>query len=283
MTPSRRRILCGLWGLGAATLAPRGGRAEEGFVILGSTTTTENSGFLDYLTPLCEAATGVTLRVVVAGTGRILRLAEAGDLDLTLTHDPAGEAAFVAARGGERRPMMENDYLIVGPEDDPAGAATPDPAAETAGPAGALARIAAAGMAAGAIFYSRGDDSGAHRRERALWRAAGLAPEGRWYRETGAGMGATLNIAAASGGYMLVDRATWESFGARDGLSALVEGGPALRNLYAVILPAPGRAPASRRADAARVADWLTGPRGEAAIAGFRLRGKQVFFPPAAP
>lgn len=269
MTLPRRALLACL-----AALALPGVAAAEGFVVLGSTTTTENSGLLAHLAPLFEAETGIALRVVVAGTGKILRLAENGDVDVALTHDPVGERAFVEANpGASRRDAMANDFLIAGPEEDPAKVA------EAAGAADAFARIAAAS----ARFYSRGDDSGTHRRERAIWAGAGLSPKGDWYRETGAGMGATLNVAAASGGYLLVDRGTWASFGRRAGLEALVEGDPAFRNQYGVVLPPPDRPDPRRRAAAEAFADWLTGPEGQAAIAAFEIDGARIFAPNAAP
>lgn len=254
--------------LAAALWTPA--QAQDRFVVLGSTTTTENSGLLDHLKPRFEAATGIELRVVVAGTGKILRLLINGDLDIALTHDPEGERALVAdGYGAWRREVMANDYLIAGPLDDPAkvrGAA--DARA-------AFARIAEAE----ALFYSRGDDSGTHRRELAIW---GDPPDGAWRRETGAGMGATLNIAVASGGYLLVDRGTWASFARRDPLVPLFEGGAALINRYALTIPEPARHPHLRTEAAEAFADWLTGDEGQAAIASFRIGDAQIFFPNAA-
>lgn len=254
-----------LLALGALALARPAAGAER-VLTLGSTTTTENSGLLGWLAPRFEAASGITLRVVVAGSGKILRLAENGDLDVTLTHDPAGEADFIA-RGlaPERRILMRNDFLIVGPADDPADVAAAPSAAD------ALSRIAAAGAA----FLSRGDDSGTHRKELTLW--PGGAYRGAGYRETGLGMGATLNIAAATGAYALTDRATWASFGNRGDLAPLHEGDPVYDNLYAAMIPA-----ASTRPVEARVfVDWLAGREGQAAIAAFRIGDDQVFFPAA--
>ncbi|MEM7547234.1 MAG: substrate-binding domain-containing protein [Pseudomonadota bacterium] len=246
-------------------------RAEDNIVILGATTTTDASGLHDWLLPQFEADTGIAARVVVAGTGRILQLARAGDIDLALTHDPIGEAEFGRQNPGTKRcDVMRNDFLIVGPFFDPAairGYLRPDEA---------LQRISDTRS----LFFSRGDDSGTHRREMALWNGS-IAP-GDWYRETGAGMGATLNIAASSDGYTLVDRGTWAAFGNRGALTELVEGSPDLANQYAALLPRAGDRPSPNRPAAERLFSWLTSARGQTAIELFRIRGKQVFFPNAA-
>lgn len=269
MSISRRALLAGVAATAAAPIAASVAAADR-FIVLGSTTTTENSGLLDHLTPKFEAATGIEARVVVAGTGKILKLAENGDIDVSLTHDPEGEKAFVAAGlAAYRREIMRNDFLIAGPREDPAGAGMAQ------GARSALTAIAKSN----ALFYSRGDDSGTHRRERTLWAEAGVVPSGRWYRETGAGMGATLNIAVASSGYVLVDRATWESFANRGELAPLIEGVDGLENVYGVLLPSPTRNPHLRTADAEAFIEWLAGPEGRFAIAAFRINGKQVFEP----
>lgn len=266
MTLTRRACLGGLAAL------PFAAAAGERFIILGSTTTTENSGLLAHLIPLFEAETGIGVRVVVAGTGKVLKLAENGDIDAALVHDRVGEEAFVAAgRAAYRRDAMYNDFLIVGPAEDPAGVRGAPSAAA------ALRRIAAAG----APFISRADDSGTHRRERELWGDA--RPSGDWYRETGSGMGATLNVAVGSGAYTLVDRGTWAAFGDVGDLVSLCEGDPALLNEYGVLLPTPARHPHQKTAEAEAFIGWLISDKGRAAIASFRIDGEQVFFPPDRP
>lgn len=244
--------------------------AEENTVVLGATTTTENAGLHDWLIPRLEADTGIRIRIVVAGTGRVLRLAGTGDIDIALTHDPDGETAFIAQNPGARRcDVMFNDYLIVGPFFDPAAIRAflrPDEA---------LQRIADTRS----LFFSRGDDSGTHRREQALW--ADYHSRGDWYRETGAGMGATLNIAASSDGYTLVDRGTWAAFQNKDPLSVLVEGSPKLLNQYGITLPPAAVTSPENRPAAERLFAWLTGPSGQDVISRFRIGGKQVFFPNA--
>lgn len=261
-----RRTLCAMF-----AALPLAARAEARFILLGSTTTTENSGLLAHLLPLFEAETGVEVRVVVAGTGKILRLLERGDVDAALTHYPAGEERLVAeGRAASRTPVMSNDFLLVGPAEDPVGARSATTAAD------AFAAIARAE----ALFYSRGDESGTHEKERNLWPAP--PPSGAeappWYRETGAGMGATLNIAAASGGYALTDRGTWAAFANRGVLTPLFEGDPVLSNPYAALIPSPALNPHVKLDEARRLVDWLTSPAGKAAINGFRIGDRQVFF-----
>lgn len=266
--------------LGAATAASAG----ERFITVASTTSTENSGLFAHILPRFEAATGIAVRVIAVGTGQAIRLARNGDADVLLVHDRPSEERFVAEGFGvERHDVMYNDFVLVGPGDDPAnvGGLSDAPAA--------LARIAAANEAGGggpaAPFVSRGDDSGTHKAELRLWRAAGIDPAGAsggWYLETGSGMGATLNTAAAVGGYALSDRGTWLSFRNRRGLVVLVEGDPRLFNPYGVILVNPERHPHVKAADGRAFIDWLTSPAGQEAIAGFTIAGRQAFFPSAA-
>ena len=215
------------------------------------------------------------MRVVAVGTGQALRLARNGDADLLLVHDKPSEEAFVAeGYGSERFDLMYNDFVVVGPAADPAGiAGTGDAAA-------ALGRIAAAE----APFVSRGDDSGTHRRERALWAAAGLDPtgaSGTWYREAGQGMGATLNAATMMEAYTLTDRGTWLSMRGRLDLAVLIEGGAGLRNQYGVTLVSPEKHPHVKAALARQFANWLTSPAGQAAIDGFTIDGERLFIPNA--
>lgn len=248
--------------------------SAEDQVTLASTTSTENSGLLDWLLPQFTQETGIKVRVIAVGTGQAMRLGRNGDADLLMTHARAQEEQFVAEGWGlARRELMYNDFIIAGPADDPAQASTADGATE------ALRRIAMAG----GIFTSRGDDSGTHAKELSLWAAAGVRPDrtAGWYRELGSGMGATLNAAAAMGAYLLVDRATWLSSGNRRGLRVLVEGDPALFNQYAVIVVDPARHLHVRSEAAKILAEWLLGPAGQQGISAFRLAGRRVFFPNA--
>ena len=262
----------------ALTLGPT--KAGERFITLASTTSTENSGLFAYLLPIFEAQSGIQVRVVAVGTGQAIRLAERGDADLLLVHHRPSEERFVAAgHGVKRHDVMANDFVLVGPADDPAGIEG------MADAAAALAKIAAAK----APFASRGDDSGTHKKEMGLWAAAGLDPEadelggagGSWYRSLGQGMGATLNTAAAMGAYALADRGSWLAFKNRQGLRVLAEGDPRLFNPYGVILVNPERHPHVKAADGQAFIDWLTGPEGQAAIAGFRVGGEILFRPTA--
>ena len=258
----------------ALLLAVPGVRAGD-FVTVASTTSTQNAGLFDHLLPLFEAETGIEVRVVAVGTGQALRLARNGDADLLLVHDKPSEEAFVAeGYGSQRFDLMHNDFVVVGPASDPAGiAGTGDAAA-------ALASIAAAM----APFVSRGDDSGTHRREQALWAAAGVDPtgaSGTWYREAGQGMGATLNTATMMEAYTLADRGTWLSMRGRLDLRVVVEGDARLRNQYGVTLVSPERHPHVKAEPARRFADWLLSPTGQTAIDGFTIDGERLFIPNA--
>ena len=201
-----------------------------GDVILATTTSTADTGFLDALAPLFLEATGLTLKPIAVGSGAALELGQRGEVDVLLVHSPAAEEAFMAdGYGTERRTVMYNDFVIVGPANDPAGLAEASDAND------AMTRIAQSQS----TFVSRGDDSGTHALERRLWEAAGIAPAGDWYTESGSGMGDTLNIAAERGGYTLTDRGTYLSLQDRLGLDVLVEGDPSLLNVYHVILVNP--------------------------------------------
>ena len=250
-----------------------GARAESRSIVLASTTSTEQSGLFDYILPLFRAASGIEVRVVAVGTGQALKLGERGDADALLVHDRPGEAALVAAGHAlDRRDVMYNDFVIVGPANDPAGIAGLEDAKA------ALLRIAAAR----APFVSRGDDSGTHRLELRLWRAVAIdlktQPAG-WYRELGAGMGPTLNTAAGLDAYTLTDRATWANFGNRQRLVMLVEGDASLFNPYSSLLVNPAKGPHIKAADALAWHQWLTSEPGQRAIAAYQIGGQQLFFP----
>lgn len=261
--------------LSVAAFLPSGAASQERFIVLASTTSTEQSGLFGHILPIFEAASGIAVRVVAQGTGQALRTARNGDADVVLVHDPASELAFVAdGYGIERRLVMYNDFVIVGPEADPAGIAG------MADAPAALARIAGSQSA----FASRGDDSGTHKAEQRLWETAGVAvgrEAARWYRETGSGMGPTLNVAAGMSAYTLSDRGTWLGFRNRGTLRILVEGDERLFNQYGVILVDPARHPHVKAAEARAFADWLVSPEGQNAIASFRIGGEQPFFPNA--
>ncbi|MDP7669531.1 MAG: substrate-binding domain-containing protein [Alphaproteobacteria bacterium] len=250
--------------------------AANPFITVASTTSTQNSGLFGRILPLFTEATGVAVRVIAVGTGQAIRLARRGDADVLFVHDPRAEQAFVAdGFGVDRREVMYNDFVVVGPAGDPAAISGMDDAAA------ALARIAAAR----AIFVSRGDDSGTNRAERRIWKAAGLDPStfDPWYRETGSGMGASLSMASAVGAYTLSDRGTWLSFKNRGDLEILVAGDPRLFNQYGVTLVNPARFPHVKKTPALVFMDWLTSRAGQQAIAGHRIGGQQLFFPNAGP
>jgi len=274
---TERRLRC-LWPVIALAIAvllgaTGPGMAGERYITVASTTSTQNSGLFDAILPAFTAASDIAVRVVAVGTGAAIRLARSGDADVLLVHHRPSELQFVAdGYGVKRHPLMHNDFVIVGPKADPAGIAG-GRAAHTA-----LARIAASG----AMFVSRGDDSGTHKREQVLWRGSGVAPQaasGQWYRETGAGMGATLNTTAALNAYTLTDRGTWLGFRNKQDLVVLVEGDPALRNDYGVILVSARRHPHVKSAEGQAFIDWLTSATGAAAIAAHRIGGEQLFFP----
>ncbi len=249
--------------------------AETPAITLASTTSTENSGLFAHLLPRFTGASGIAVRVVAVGTGQALRMARNGDADVLLVHHRPSEEAFVAAGYGvQRHDVMYNDFVLVGPRADPASLRGLDDAAA------ALARVAATR----APFASRGDDSGTHKKELGLWAAAGLDPSGAsgtWYRETGSGMGATLNAAAAMGAYALSDRATWLAFRNQGDLEVLVEGDHRLFNPYGAILVSPARHTHVHAREGQAFIDWLISGAGRTAIAAYRLDGRQLFFPNA--
>ena len=246
--------------------------ATERVITLASTTSTEQSGLFAHLLPHFTAATGITVRVVAQGTGQALETGRRGDADVVLVHSRTAEEAFVAAGYGvERFDVMVNDFVIVGPVEDPAG---------IAGGSDAVAAFHAI-AAAEATFASRGDDSGTHQAELGLWAIAGIDPDGSWYRELGSGMGPTLNTAAQLPAYTLTDRGTWLSFANRGPLEIMVEGDERLFNPYGVILVDPERHPHTKTEAGQAFIDWLLSDEGQAAIAGFTIDGEQLFFPSA--
>jgi tungstate transport system substrate-binding protein len=250
-------------------------QAQPSFIVLASTTSTEQSGLFAHLLPAFRKETGIEVRVIALGTGQALDAARRGDADAVLVHDLTAERKFVADGFAPRRyDVMYNDFVIVGPAADPAGVAGLRDATE------ALRRIAKAE----APFVSRGDRSGTHAAELRMWSAAGLdmtRPPGPWYRSTGSGMGPALNTASAMSGYILTDRGTWLSFKNRGSLKVLVEGDKRLFNPYGVMRIDPARHPHVKHEAAQRFVDWLISPAGQSAIAAFRINGEQLFFPNA--
>jgi tungstate transport system substrate-binding protein len=263
--------------LAAATLAAGigVGHAQEKFIVVQSTTSTQNSGLFDHLLPIFTEKTGIEVRVVAVGTGQAIKNAANGDGDVLLVHAKPAEERFVAEGWGVKRfDVMYNDFVVVGPAADPAGIAGMRDAVA------AFRKIAAAK----APFASRGDDSGTHKAELALWREAGIdvkQASGSWYRETGSGMGATLNTGVGMGAYVLADRATWGAFRNKGDFRIAVEGDRKLFNQYGVILVNKDKHPAVKAEAGQQFIDWLIGPQGQAAIAGFRVDGEQLFFPNA--
>src|SRR5215510_8386007 len=249
--------------------------AAERFMMVASTTSTENSGLFQFLLPLFQRDTGIEVRVVAVGTGQAIELAQRGDADVLFVHHKPSEEKFVADGFGVARfEVMYNDFVVVGPRTDPAGVhGMTDVVA-------ALTKVAAAH----APFVSRGDDSGTHKLELSLWQAAGVdvaAASGTWYREAGAGMGATLNTASGLEAYSLTDRGTWLSFTNRGNLAILVEGDSRLFNQYGVMLVNPKKHPHVKATDGQTFIDWLLSDKGQQAIAAFRIEGEQAFFPNA--
>jgi len=244
-------------------------------IILQSTTSTANSGLYEAILPLFRETSGVVVHVVAVGTGQAIKNARNGDADVLLVHAKAAEEQFVAnGFGVERLDVMFNDFIIVGPPEDGANIRGMDSAAA------ALAVLSSSGE----FFVSRGDDSGTHKKELALWRESGIDPSGgsgSWYLETGSGMGASLNVAVGKNAYILTDRGTWLSFENRQQHEILVEGDEALFNQYGVILVNPEKHPHVNAQAGQQFIDWITGPVGQAAIAAYKLNDEPLFFPNA--
>jgi tungstate transport system substrate-binding protein len=276
MTGTARRSLLAALALGTG-LACGAAAEERPFITVASTTSTEQSGLFGHLLPAFTAATGIDVRVVAVGTGQALKLGERGDCDVVFVHDKSSELKFVADGFGiGRHEVMYNDFILVGPGSDPAKI---DGGHDIVA---AFRKIAAAKAA----FVSRGDDSGTDKAEKRLWQEAAIdikSASGTWYRDTGSGMGPTLNTAAALDAYALSDRGTWLSFQNRRDLKLVVAGDKRLFNQYGVMLVNPQKHPSVKRQLGVRFIDWLVSPEGQKTIAAFKISGEQLFFPNASP
>lgn len=250
-----------------------GGAAHAQSITMASTTSTEQSGLFGYLLPEFKKASGLDVKVVALGTGQALDTARRGDADVLFVHDQVAEEKFVADGWGVKRyPVMYNDFILVGPQNDPAGVKGKDIVE-------ALKKLAAGN----GDFVSRGDKSGTHAAELRYWKLAGAdAAKGSGYKECGCGMGPALNIAASSGAYALADRGTWLNFKNRADLAVLVEGDTRLFNQYGVMVVNPARHPHVKAQDAQKFVDWVVSPAGQTAIANYKIGGEQLFFPNAA-
>jgi tungstate transport system substrate-binding protein len=250
-------------------------QAQDRFITVASTTSTEQSGLFGFLLPIFEKESGIKVRVVALGTGQALDLARRGDADVVFVHAKAAEEKFVAEGHGVKRfPVMYNDFVLIGPKGDPAKVAGGRDIVE------ALKKI----RSAQAPFVSRGDRSGTHMAELDLWKASGIDLEqakGPWYRDTGQGMGPALNTAASMNAYVLADRATWLAFRNRGDLAILVEGDRRLYNQYGVILVNPDKHPTVKKDLGQKFIDWVISPAGQKAIADYKINGEQLFFPNA--
>jgi tungstate transport system substrate-binding protein len=248
--------------------------AQDRSIVVASTTSTQDSGLFGYLLPIFKAKTGTEVKVIAQGTGQALDTARRGDADVVFVHAKSQEEKFLAEGFGVKRfDVMYNDFVLVGPSSDPAGIKGKD--IETA-----LKTI----QARSAPFVSRGDKSGTHSAELALWKQAGIdiaTTKGSWYREIGQGMGAALNTAGAMNAYVLSDRGTWISFKNRGDLEIVVEGDKRLFNQYGVMLVNPEKFPSVKKEPGQTFVDWLVSPEGQAVIAGYKIDGQQLFFPDA--
>jgi tungstate transport system substrate-binding protein len=255
-----------------ASFACCAGAQDQQVIRLSTTTSTENSGLLAFLLPAFEARSGSKVHVISVGTGKALELSKNGDVDATLVHARAAEDKFVADGWGvERRDVMYNDFILVGPAGDPSG---------VKGGRDVLAAFRK--LAAGpARFISRGDNSGTDIMEKAYWKQAGVQPAGARYVSAGLGMGEVLNMAAEMGAYTLTDRATFGAYQARTGLAVMVEGDPRMFNPYGIIATNPARHAGVNYKGARQLIEWITSPEGQARIAQFRPGGQQLFFPAA--
>lgn len=249
--------------------------AADKFIVVQSTTSTQNSGLFDHLLPVFKAETGIEVRVVAVGTGQALKNAQNCDGDVVLVHAKSAEEKFVAeGYGVKRTDVMYNDFVVVGPGNDPAG---------VAGSKDVVKSMKAISDKQ-ALFASRGDDSGTHKKEQELWKEAKVdvkAASGKWYRETGSGMGATLNTGVGMGAYVLADRASWIAFGNKGNFKIVVEGDPTLFNQYGVIAVNPAKCPNVKTDLGNTFVNWILSPKGQATIAGYKQNGQSLFFPNA--
>lgn len=247
------------------------GAAQAQSIVVASTTSTEQSGLFGHILPQFKKASGIDVRVVAQGTGQALETGRRGDADVVFVHDVAAEEKFVAEGFGVKRfAVMYNDFVLIGPKADPAGAKGKDILE-------GLKKVAAANAA----FVSRGDKSGTHAAELRYWKAAGLEGKGTGYKECGCGMGPALNMASSTGAYVLADRGTWLSFKNRADLEVLVEGDQRLFNQYGVMLVNPAKHAHVKTAEGQKFIDWLVSAEGQAAIASYQIGGEQLFFPNA--
>ncbi|HOB66229.1 extracellular solute-binding protein [Ottowia sp.] len=256
----------------AATLLVASVAASAQSIVMASTTSTEQSGLFSYLLPEFKKANGIDIKVVALGTGQALDMARRGDADVVFVHDQKAEEKFIADGFGVKRyPVMYNDFILVGPKADPAGARGKDIV-------DGLKKLAASH----APFVSRGDKSGTHAAELRFWEQAGLQnAKGSGYKECGCGMGPALNMAASTGAYVLADRGTWLNFKNRADLGVLVEGDKRLFNQYGVMVVNPAKHPQVKQAEAQKFVDWITSPAGQNVIASYKIGGEQLFFPNA--
>lgn len=257
----------------AMALMTSAATAQEKSILVASTTSTQDSGLFGHILPLFKAKTGIDVKVVAQGTGQALETARRGDADVVFVHAKAQEEKFVADGFGVKRfDVMYNDFVLIGPKADPA---------KIKGGKDIVAALQAIEKA-GSAFVSRGDKSGTHAAELALWKASNLAPQDTkpaWYREIGQGMGAALNTAAAMGAYVLSDRGTWISFRNKDALDIAVEGDVRLFNQYGIILVNPEKHPTVKKELGQAFIDWITSAEGQNAIRSYRIDGQQLFFP----
>jgi tungstate transport system substrate-binding protein len=269
----RRNFLAGI--AGALWLATLPALAEDKFIVVSSTTSTEQSGLFGHLLPSFEKKTGIKVRVVALGTGQALDMGRRGDADVVFVHDKAAEEKFVTEGFGvERKEVMYNDFVLIGPKADPAGIAGGKDILD------ALRKI----EAAKAPFVSRGDKSGTHAAELRYWKAAGIdldKAKGPWYRDTGSGMGPALNAAASMDAYILADRGTWLSFKNRAELTVVVEGDKSLFNQYGVMLVNPAKHAHVKKELGQQFIDWVVSSEGQQSIADYKIGGQQLFFPNA--
>ena len=277
MSAATKIFLCLITILASQVFIPWSANASERFIVVASTTSTENSGLYSFVLPRFSEQTGIEVRVVAVGTGQALHIAQNGDADVLLVHHRPSEDQFISqGYGVTRYDLMYNDYILVGPRDDPASVLS------AANVIGAVQRIATNKR----LFISRGDDSGTHKKELELWNQSGIDTTkvgNGWYQETGRGMGGTLNMASALDAYTLSDRATWLKFGNKRRLDILFQSDPPLFNPYGIILVNPEKHPHIKTRDGQTFIEWMLSEAGQTLIANYRILGQQAFFPTAKP